>query len=197
MVGIGSFAIATLAVIRAVIARIIGHRKNKDEHAKPSGFVLFPAQRPDGDNPEFRSRNNVTSLSACPSFQMQVEFWRRTGRARSWVHSIPDLSLATARTEPRKLRAKVQVGTPLAQATPPFEGRKPTLIGLRAVTTVSTIIYGPCWSGLGWRTSVAKVKVRVLLPAWYAQPNHEGTADPLASVLAKSRLHERGTGVPK
>jgi hypothetical protein len=58
----------------------------------------------------------------------------------------------------------------------------------RAVTTVSTIIYGPCRLRLAWRTLVAKVKDGVLLPAWYAQPNHEGTAHPLASVLAKSRL---------
>jgi len=35
--------------------------------------------------------------------------------------------------------------------------------------------------------SVVKVQ-KVLLPAWYTQPNLEGTADPLASVFAKSRL---------
>jgi hypothetical protein len=58
----------------------------------------------------------------------------------------------------------------------------------RAVTTVSTIIYGPCRSRPACRTLVAKVKDGVLLPAWYAQPNHEGTAGPLASVLAESRL---------
>src|SRR6476620_2049491 len=48
----------------------------------------------------------------------------------------------------RKLRAKVQVGKPPCPAGPPFEGRKPTLTGLVAVTTVRTIIYGPCRSRL-------------------------------------------------
>ncbi len=35
---------------------------------------------------------------------------------------------------------------------------------------------------------VAEAQDGVLLPTWYTQPNHEGTAGPLASVLAKSRL---------
>src|SRR6516225_3862278 len=38
-------------------------------------------------------------------------------------------------------------------ADPPFQGRKTTLSGRSAVTTVSTIIYGPCRSRLAWRTS--------------------------------------------
>src|SRR5216683_7140640 len=109
-------------------------------------------------------------------------------RSRSWVHSIPDLSLLLPELNRRNLRAKVQVGKPPAPADPPLDGRKPTLTGLGAVTPVSTIIYGPCRSRLAWRTLVAKVKDGVLLPARYAQPNHEGTADPLARVLAKSRL---------
>ena len=36
-------------------------------------------------------------------------------RSRSWVCSIPDLSLLLLELNPRKLRAKVQVGKPLAQ----------------------------------------------------------------------------------
>ena len=60
----------------------------------------------------------------------------------------PGPVLATGRTGPRKLRAKVQVGKPLAQPIHPSRGRKPTLTGLGAVMTVSTIIYGPCRSRL-------------------------------------------------
>jgi len=56
------------------------------------------------------------------------------------------------------------------------------------VTTVGTIIYGlPAQASPGALWS-PKFKDEVLLPAWYTQPNREGTADPLASVLAKSRL---------
>src|SRR4029077_18409982 len=103
------------------------------------------------------------------------------------LHPGPVL-FATARTEPRKLRAKVQVGKPPAPADPLFEGRKPTLTGLGAVTTVSTIIYGRCRSRLALAHFSRQSQRWVLLPARYAKPNHEGTADPLASVLAKSRL---------
>jgi hypothetical protein len=86
------------------------------------------------------------------------------------------------------LRAQVQVGKPPCQPVHEFEGRKAYLTGLAAVTTVSTIIYGPCRSRLRLAHFSRQVQRRVLLHAWYTQPNHEGTADPLASVLAKSRL---------
>src|SRR5262249_37894558 len=65
---------------------------------------------------------------------------------------------------------------------------EPALASLVAEATENTIIYGPRRSRLAWRSLVAKVKNGVLLRARYAHPNLEGTADPLASVVAKSRL---------
>ena len=69
-------------------------------------------------------------------------------RSRSWVCSIPDLSLLLPELNCGSSVPRYRLGKPSAPADPPFEGRKPTLTGLGAVTPVSTIIYGPCRSRL-------------------------------------------------
>jgi len=73
---------------------------------------------------------------------------RASSRRRAEISSpIPDLSLLPP--EVNRAEAPCQ-GTGWEAPCPadtPFEGRKPTLAGLVAVTTVSTIIYGP-WSRL-------------------------------------------------
>src|SRR5215471_6902337 len=71
-----------------------------------------------------------------------------------------------------------------AQPTHP----SPTLTGLGAVTTGSTIVYDPCRSRLLLGHFSRQSSKRGTTPGVVHPDQPEGTADPLASVLATSRL---------
>ncbi len=62
-----------------------------------------------------------------------------------------DLSLLLPELNPGSPQPRYRSGT-LALPNSGFEGTKPILAGLAAVTTVSTCTYGSCRSRLAWRT---------------------------------------------